>query len=134
MTYLANTIGNPLQGAIFERVLKLAPPLTRKVNVTKNIRVPMPDGVELVADLYQPAGSPVIGTVMSRTPLRPDRDAQPRHRSPVRRARIQRVHPIRLRHARRIGREVGAVRQRREGRAPFEVIGPVSATIKVRSR
>jgi predicted acyl esterase len=68
MTYLANTIGNPLQGAIFERVLKLAPPLTRKVNVTKNIRVPMPDGVELVADLYQPAGSPVIGTVMSRTP------------------------------------------------------------------
>jgi uncharacterized protein len=68
MTYLANTIGNPLQGAIFERVLKLAPPLTRKVNATKNIRVPMPDGVKLVADLYQPVGIPVIGAVMSRTP------------------------------------------------------------------
>jgi len=68
VTYLANTIGNPLQGAIFERVLKLPRPLTRKVNVTKNIRVPMPDGVELVADLYEPVGIEVVGTVMSRTP------------------------------------------------------------------
>jgi len=68
MSFLANAIGNPLQGAIFERALKLPRPLTRRVHVTKNIRVPMPDGVELVADLYEPVGIEVVGTVMSRTP------------------------------------------------------------------
>ena len=90
VTYLANTIGNPLQGAIFERVLKLPRPLTRKVNVTKNIRVPMPDGVDLVADLYEPVDP---------------REARPD-------VLVYSSEPL---------------------VAPFEVIGPVSATIKVRT-
>ncbi|WP_405138434.1 CocE/NonD family hydrolase [Nocardia sp. NBC_01388] len=58
----------PLEGRLFERLLGLPPATTRNVRITRNIRVPMPDGVELVADLYEPIGVPVVGTVMSRTP------------------------------------------------------------------
>jgi len=39
-----------LQSRIFERALKLPPPITRKLKVTKDLRIPAYDGVELVAE------------------------------------------------------------------------------------
>ncbi|GAB2505665.1 CocE/NonD family hydrolase [Nocardia heshunensis] len=49
------------------RLLRLPPAVTRDVKVTKGIRIPMPDGIELVADLYEP-NVPDAPTVLSRTP------------------------------------------------------------------
>ena len=57
-----------LQSRIFERALKLPPPITRKIRVTKDLRIPAYDGVELVADLYEPHGVPNAPTLLVRTP------------------------------------------------------------------
>jgi putative CocE/NonD family hydrolase len=53
---------------VVERVLKLPPAVTRDVEVRRGLRVPLRDGVELIADLYVPrrvAGAP---TILVRTP------------------------------------------------------------------
>ena len=39
---------------VLQRVLKLNPPITRDLVVQRDLRVPMPDGVELLADLWVP--------------------------------------------------------------------------------
>ncbi|MCK2243748.1 MULTISPECIES: CocE/NonD family hydrolase [unclassified Crossiella] len=57
-----------LQGRIVERVLTLPPAVTRTVKVTRDLRIPTPDGVELLADLYTPSRVPGAPTVLIRTP------------------------------------------------------------------
>jgi uncharacterized protein len=37
---------------LIQRVLRLDPPLTRDLIVQRDLRVPMPDGVELLADRW----------------------------------------------------------------------------------
>ncbi|MFC9998604.1 CocE/NonD family hydrolase [Nocardia sp. NPDC127526] len=67
LTNLGGRVLRDIEGRIMDRVLGLPPVLTRDVKVTKGIRVAMPDGIELLADLYQP-NVPNAPTVMSRTP------------------------------------------------------------------
>jgi uncharacterized protein len=43
-----------LSSHLTQRVLRLDPPLTRHVVAQRDLRVPMPDGVELLADRYAP--------------------------------------------------------------------------------
>jgi hypothetical protein len=43
-----------LASHVLQRVLKLDPPITRRLKVERDVRVPMPDGVELLADLWGP--------------------------------------------------------------------------------
>ncbi|MBA9005175.1 CocE/NonD family hydrolase [Thermomonospora cellulosilytica] len=58
----------PLLSRVAERVLALPPAVTRDVEVRRGLTVPMPDGVELVADLYRPRRVPGAPTVLIRTP------------------------------------------------------------------
>jgi putative CocE/NonD family hydrolase len=52
-----------------ERKLQLDPPLTRRVTVQRNLRIPMPDGVELLADRWLPrSGGDGLPTALLRTP------------------------------------------------------------------
>ncbi|UZX04904.1 CocE/NonD family hydrolase [Arthrobacter sp. CDRTa11] len=54
---------------ILQRKLELPPPLTRDLVVQKNLRVPMPDGVELLADRWAPRdGGKGLPTALLRTP------------------------------------------------------------------
>ncbi|MET9632785.1 CocE/NonD family hydrolase [Lentzea sp. NPDC006480] len=54
---------------LVERRLKLSPPLTRNVVVQKDLRVPMPDGVELLADRWTPrSGGDGLPTALIRSP------------------------------------------------------------------
>ncbi|GAB2805726.1 CocE/NonD family hydrolase [Lentzea nigeriaca] len=54
---------------LIERKLKLSPPLTRDVVVQKDLRVPMPDGVELLADRWMPrSGGDGLPTALVRSP------------------------------------------------------------------
>jgi putative CocE/NonD family hydrolase len=54
---------------LIQRKLKLSPPLTRDVVVQKDLRVPMPDGVELLADRWLPrSGGDGLPTALIRTP------------------------------------------------------------------
>lgn len=54
---------------LLERLLKLPPPLTRDVVVERDMRVPMPDGVELLADRWAPrAGGDSLPIALIRTP------------------------------------------------------------------
>src|SRR6478752_9690792 len=55
-----------LLGAVLTRMLKL-PPGARRYTPTENVRVPMRDGVELLADVYAPTDES-RGTIMIRTP------------------------------------------------------------------
>lgn len=43
-------------------------PIKENVVVQQGIRIPMPDGVELVADLYRPASERLFPTILIRTP------------------------------------------------------------------
>ena len=52
---------------IFSRLLGL-PPALHDVAVERSLRVPMPDGVELVADRYRPRSPGRFPTVLVRTP------------------------------------------------------------------
>jgi predicted acyl esterase len=45
-----------LQSYLTERLQKLGPPLTRDVVAERDLPVPMPDGVVLLADRYAPRG------------------------------------------------------------------------------
>jgi uncharacterized protein len=52
-----------------QRRLKLGPPATRDVVVHRDLRVPMPDGVELLADRWAPrVGGEGLPTALIRTP------------------------------------------------------------------
>jgi putative CocE/NonD family hydrolase len=57
-------------GVLLDRLLGLAPADSPRVVVRRDIRIPMPDGVELLADHYRPAGagSPPWPAVLIRTP------------------------------------------------------------------
>ncbi|MCW2917467.1 MAG: X-Pro dipeptidyl-peptidase domain protein [Actinomycetia bacterium] len=57
-----------LLSRIVERILELPPALTRDVRVTRDLRAPLDDGVELLADLYQPRHVPNAPTVLIRSP------------------------------------------------------------------
>jgi predicted acyl esterase len=46
------------------RVAKLDMPLTRKVRLERDLRVPMTDGVDLLADRYAPAGGDRLPLVL----------------------------------------------------------------------
>ncbi|MEV0150563.1 MULTISPECIES: CocE/NonD family hydrolase [unclassified Nonomuraea] len=54
---------------LIERRLELPPPLTRDLVVQRDLRVPMPDGVELLADRWAPrAGGEGLPTALIRCP------------------------------------------------------------------
>lgn len=54
---------------LLQRILRLDPPLTRDVIVERNLRVPMPDGVELLADRWLPRhGGDGLPTALVRSP------------------------------------------------------------------
>src|ERR1700730_11408706 len=48
--------------------MSLPPALDRRVVVERDVRVPVDDGVELVADVYTPAGSESHPTILVRSP------------------------------------------------------------------
>ena len=57
-----------LTSHLLQRTQKLPPPATRDVAVTRNLRVPMRDGIELLADHWAPAsGADGLPTVLIRT-------------------------------------------------------------------
>ncbi len=54
---------------LLQRLLKLAPPTTRDLVVQRDLRVPMPDGVELLADRWAPQdGGDGLPTALIRSP------------------------------------------------------------------
>jgi uncharacterized protein len=54
---------------LIERMQKLDPPLTRDLAVERDLRVPMPDGVELLANRYSPAsGGDGLPLALMRSP------------------------------------------------------------------
>lgn len=53
---------------VVSRAAKLDKPLTGKVRVERDLRVPMTDGVELLADRYAPDGGDGLPLVLIRTP------------------------------------------------------------------
>jgi hypothetical protein len=58
-----------LSSHVIQRVLKLSPPETRDLVVQRDLRVPMPDGVELLADLWTPrAGGESWPIALMRSP------------------------------------------------------------------
>ena len=52
----------------FERVMKLPPAPNRAVQVERDLRIPMPDGVHLLADRYVPGGDGRPPLVLVRSP------------------------------------------------------------------
>jgi hypothetical protein len=46
-----------LASHLAQRLLRLDPPLTRDLVVDRDLRVPMPDGVDLLADRWPSGGS-----------------------------------------------------------------------------
>ncbi|GAA2404156.1 CocE/NonD family hydrolase [Actinomadura vinacea] len=54
---------------LIQRRLKLSPPLTRDLTVQRDLRVPMPDGAELLADRWAPKrGGAALPTALVRCP------------------------------------------------------------------
>lgn len=54
---------------LVQRMLRLDPPLTRDLVVQRDLRTPMPDGVELLADRWAPrAGGESLPTALMRVP------------------------------------------------------------------
>jgi putative CocE/NonD family hydrolase len=53
---------------VLARALGLPPALTTGVDITRDLRVPMPDGAELLTDLYVPRRVPNAPTVLIRSP------------------------------------------------------------------
>jgi uncharacterized protein len=52
----------------FERAMKLPPVTNRNVQVERDLRIPMPDGVALLADRYLPRGDGRPPLVLVRSP------------------------------------------------------------------
>jgi putative CocE/NonD family hydrolase len=61
----------PLLGRAVERRLRL-PPTTVRYRVNRGVRVPMRDGVDLIADHYAPQTRQPVGTLLLRGPYRRD--------------------------------------------------------------
>ncbi|UMB67932.1 CocE/NonD family hydrolase [Mycobacterium paraterrae] len=59
------TLPRRLAGHALARTLRLAPPTTGFT--VSEVKIPMRDGVELIADVYEPAGE-VVGTLLARGP------------------------------------------------------------------
>lgn len=58
-----------LSSHLIQRMLRLSPPSTRDLVVQRNLRVPMPDGVELLADRWAPrVGGEALPTALIRSP------------------------------------------------------------------
>jgi putative CocE/NonD family hydrolase len=58
-----------LASHLLQRLLKLDPPLTRDIVVERDLRIPMPDGVELLADRWAPrSGGDQLPTALLRSP------------------------------------------------------------------
>jgi uncharacterized protein len=58
-----------LSSYLIERFLRLDPPLTRDLSIRRDLRVPMPDGAVLLADLWAPRSSPAsLPTALLRSP------------------------------------------------------------------
>jgi uncharacterized protein len=58
-----------LSSHLIERFLRLDPPLTRDLAVRRDLRVPMPDGAVLLADLWSPRASAAsLPTALLRSP------------------------------------------------------------------
>src|SRR5690242_15449477 len=53
---------------LLARALSLPPAQNRDVTETADVRVPMDDGIELLADVYTPAGAGPHPTVLVRCP------------------------------------------------------------------
>ncbi len=53
---------------LFGKMMNLPPAETRKIVVKRDLKVPMPDGVELLADHYYPRGDSKPPTVLVRSP------------------------------------------------------------------
>lgn len=51
-----------------DRLLRLPPPTIRRYEVERDLRIPMPDGVVLLADRYRPTGTAPQPVVLVRTP------------------------------------------------------------------
>jgi putative CocE/NonD family hydrolase len=51
-----------------QRWLRVAPAIDRDIGVERDVRVPVGDGVDLLADVYHPAGSTPGPTVLARSP------------------------------------------------------------------
>jgi putative CocE/NonD family hydrolase len=57
-----------LMSRLMGRMAKLPPPQTRDLVITRDIPVPVPDGVTLLADHYAPRTGPKRPTILFRTP------------------------------------------------------------------
>lgn len=57
-----------LAGRLVDRLLGFPPPRTRRVQVERDLRIPMPDGVILLADRYRPPGTAPLPAILVRTP------------------------------------------------------------------
>jgi putative CocE/NonD family hydrolase len=58
-----------LASRLLQRMLKLDQPLTRDVVIERDLRIPMPDGVELLADRWAPrSGGDELPTALLRSP------------------------------------------------------------------
>ena len=67
-TVVTLTSAMTLASRLMEQALKLPPPTTRDVVVHRDLRVPMPDGVVLLADRYVPQGQDRAPLVLVRSP------------------------------------------------------------------
>ncbi|WP_322753724.1 CocE/NonD family hydrolase [Frankia sp. Cas3] len=58
-----------LSSHLLQRMLKLSPPATRDLIIQRDLRVPMPDGVDLLADRWAPrVGGETLPTALLRSP------------------------------------------------------------------
>ncbi len=57
-----------LTSRLISRLMKLPPAETHNFVITRNLRVPMPDGVILLGDHYVPRGGPKRPTILVRSP------------------------------------------------------------------
>jgi uncharacterized protein len=57
-----------LADRVIDRLLGLPPPRSHRLLVERDLRIPMPDGVVLLADRYRPPGAGPMPAVLVRTP------------------------------------------------------------------
>src|SRR5947208_11096492 len=57
-----------LTGRFINWLLRLPPAETHNIAITRNVEIPMPDGVVLLADYYAPRNLPKRPTLLVRTP------------------------------------------------------------------
>src|SRR5690348_5570636 len=57
-----------ITGRVLSWLMKLPPAETPDVEITRDLKVPMPDGVNLLADHYAPKGTTKYPTILVRTP------------------------------------------------------------------